>query len=157
MPAAILTKLGLCIAFCDGSVIDGGNSSEISGARVIPVRKMFTLHSRRFPRRCACYIRLVVQLLGDLLPCGSLRPDRRCCREAVTHENTASFLQGLRTGFDRTYFFLCSPRLVKVLPFVKSAVATTFSFTFLGFFVSLLPRFLSPLDTSDPPDPDFCF
>jgi hypothetical protein len=27
----------------------------------------------------------------------------------------------------------------------------------LGFFASLFPRFLSPFDTSDPPDPDCCF
>ncbi len=55
-----------------------------------------------------------------------------------------------RYGSAPCYGFFFPPTFTGFLPLVKSAVAATFSFLFLGFFVSLLPRLLLPLDITLP-------
>ena len=47
---------------------------------------------------------------------------------------------------DLIYFFFFCVTFIADAPFVKLAVATTFSLTFLGFLASRLPRLLSPFD-----------
>ena len=74
-------------------------------------------------------------------------PARSLVRLKITPSSQPSLANTACTG---SYLAFLAPSTDAVFPLLKSAVADTLAFSFLGFFASRLPRRLSPFDIMCP-------